>query len=98
MVFYKKGVLKNFEKLTEKDLCGSVFFNKDTPLESATLLRRDSGKGGFFMNCSKFLKTLVNVCVRLLVKSKVFTSLFFREVAGFYYRDNCFKYISQKSP
>ena len=97
-MFYKKGVPKNFEKLTEEDLCGGLFFNKDTCLESVTLLRRDSGKGGFFVNCAPFLKTLVNVSVRLLVKSKIFTSFFFREVLRFYYKDNCFTYISQKSP
>ena len=27
-VFYKKGVLKNFAKLTGKYLCQSLFFNK----------------------------------------------------------------------
>ena len=27
-VFCKKGVLRNFAKLTEKDLCQSLFFNK----------------------------------------------------------------------
>ena len=27
-VFYKKGVLRNFVKFTEKQLCQSLFFNK----------------------------------------------------------------------
>ena len=37
-VFYKKGVLKNFTKLTGKHLRQSLFFNKDVGLTRATLL------------------------------------------------------------
>ena len=29
-VFYKKDVLRNFAKFTEKHLCQSLFFNKET--------------------------------------------------------------------
>ena len=36
-VFCKKGVLRNFTKFTGKDLCQSLFFNKDA----------DSGTGVF---------------------------------------------------
>ena len=31
-VFYKKGVLRNFAKLTRKHLCQRLFFNKVTAL------------------------------------------------------------------
>ena len=43
-VFYKKGVLRNFAKLTRKHLCQNLFFNK---VRSATLLKRHPGKGVF---------------------------------------------------
>ena len=43
-VFYKKGALKNFEKITGKHLCQSIFFNKvaghrlhRTPLVAASV-------------------------------------------------------------
>ena len=39
-VFCKKGVLRNFAKLTGKHLCLSLFFNKVTGLRSATLLKK----------------------------------------------------------
>ena len=39
-VFYKKGVLKNFTKLTGKHLRQSLFFNKDVGLTRATLLKK----------------------------------------------------------
>ena len=35
-VFYKKGVLRNFVKLTGKHLCQSIFFNKVAGLISGT--------------------------------------------------------------
>ena len=38
-VFSKKGVLKNFTKLTGKHLCQSLFFNKVADLRPATLLK-----------------------------------------------------------
>ena len=41
--YVKKGVLKNFAKLTEKHLYQSLFFNKG--LRPATLLKRGSGTG-----------------------------------------------------
>ena len=39
-MFYKKGVLKNFTKLTGKHQCQSLFFNKDVGLTRATLLKK----------------------------------------------------------
>ena len=38
-LFYKKGVLKNFAKFTEKHLCQGLFFNKVASL----LLKNTSG-------------------------------------------------------
>ena len=40
-VFCKRGVLENFAKFTEKDLCQSLFFNKVADLSPATLLKKD---------------------------------------------------------
>ena len=37
-VFYKKGVLKNFENLTGKHMYQSLFFNKLASLKPETLL------------------------------------------------------------
>ena len=41
-VFCKKGVVKNFAKLTGKHLCQSRFFNKVAGLNPATLLKRET--------------------------------------------------------
>ena len=46
-VFYKKGVHRNFSKLTGKHLCQSLFFNKVAGFKPASLLKRDSGRGVF---------------------------------------------------
>ena len=40
-VFCKRGVLENFAKFTEKDLCQSLFFNKVADLSPANLLKKD---------------------------------------------------------
>ena len=40
-VFYKKGVLKNFENLTRKHMYQSPFFNKLAGLKPANLLKKD---------------------------------------------------------
>ena len=39
-VFCKKGVLRNFAKITGKHLCKSLFFDKVTGLRLATLLKK----------------------------------------------------------
>ena len=44
-MFYKKGVLKNFTKLTGKHLWQSLFFNKVAGLIPATFFKRGSGTG-----------------------------------------------------
>ena len=43
-VFCKKGVLKNFRKLTGKHLCQSLFFNKFEGLRPTTLLKKTLAK------------------------------------------------------
>ena len=43
----KKGVLRTFAKFTEKHQCQGLFFNKVAGLRPATLLKRESGAGGF---------------------------------------------------
>ena len=42
-VFCEKGVLRNFEKLTGKHLCQSLFFSNVKGLRPATLLNLDTG-------------------------------------------------------
>ena len=75
--FYKKGVFKNFAKITETHLSPGLFLNKDSDWGSVTSLQRNSGIGGFFcVNSVKFLKTLIlEKSERLLVKSNIFASL-----------------------
>ena len=46
-VFYEKGVLRNFTKLTGKHLCQSLFFNKVAGLRHRC----------FPVNFAKFLRT-----------------------------------------
>ena len=47
----------------------------------------------FFVNSAKFLETYFgNVCKRLLPQITIF-GVYFRQVSGFYYVDNCFTYI-----
>ena len=38
----RKGVLRNFAKLTGKHLCQSLFFNKVAGLRPATLLKKET--------------------------------------------------------
>ena len=56
--FYKKCVLKNYEKLTGKHLCQSLFFNKVAGLKSATLLKKRLCHRCFPVDFSKLLRTL----------------------------------------
>ena len=55
--FCKKGVLKNFSKLTGKHLCKSLFFNKVESLRPATLLKKRLWHRCFPRNFVKFLRT-----------------------------------------
>ena len=64
----RKGVLRNFAKLTEKHLYQSLFFNKVAG--SATLLKKRLWRKYFPVNVKKFLRTpfLQNTSGRLLLK------------------------------
>ena len=57
-VFCKKGVLRNFRKLTGKHLCQGLFFNKVVSLRPATLLKKRLWQKCFSVNFVKFLRTL----------------------------------------
>ena len=57
VVFYKKGVLRNFTKFTRRQLCQSPFFNKVAGLRPATLLKRRLWHRCFPVNFAKFLRT-----------------------------------------
>ena len=56
-VFCKKGVLRNFEKFTEKHLCQNLFLNKVAGLRPATLLKKRPRHWCFPVNFTKFLRT-----------------------------------------
>ena len=56
-VFYKKGVLRNFAKLTGKHLCQSLFFKKSASVRPATLLLMRLWHQCFPVNFAKFLRT-----------------------------------------
>ena len=72
-VFYKKGVLKNFTKLTWKHLCQSFFLNKVGGLRVATLLKKRLWHNCSPANFAKFLRTpfLQNTSGWLLLNSLV---------------------------
>ena len=53
----KQGVLRNFTKLTGKQLSQSLFFNKVAGLRPATLLKRRFWHRCFSVNFVKFLRT-----------------------------------------
>ena len=55
-VFCKKGTLKNFAKLTGKNLCQSFFFNKVAGLKPATLLKKRLWHRWYPVNFAKFLR------------------------------------------
>ena len=83
-VFCKKGVLRNFVKLTGKHLCQSLFFNKVVALRPATLLKKRLWHRHFPTNFAKFLRTpfLQNTpggCFYRLVNLSILnTSIFFK--------------------
>ena len=49
-VLIKKGVFKNFAKLTGKHLCQSIFFNKVAALKPATLFYSEAATRGVLIN------------------------------------------------
>ena len=56
-VFCKKGVLRNSEKFTEKDLCQSLFLNKVTGFRPANLFKKKLLHTCFPVNFTIFLRT-----------------------------------------
>ena len=68
-VFCKKGVLKNFAKLTGKHLCQSLFFNKVADPRLATFLKKRLWNRYFSVSFAKISRTLFlqNTSGRLLL-------------------------------
>ena len=56
-MFWKKLLLRNFEKFAGKHLCQSLIFKKVADLRPATLLKRALSHIRFPMNFTKFLRT-----------------------------------------
>ena len=54
-VFYKKSVLRNFAKFTEKHLCQSLFFNT-VWVRRSTLFKKRLWHSCFPVNFAKFLR------------------------------------------
>ena len=73
----KKGVLRNFTKITGKYLCQSLFFNKVTGLRAASLFKKRLWHRCFSVNFVKFLRTpfLQNTSGRLLLHRKIVYSM-----------------------
>ena len=77
-VFYEKGVLRNFTKITGKHLYQSLFFNKVTDLRPVTLLKKRHWHRCFPVNFAKFLYTFFTghfLATASLWKSQTFWSL-----------------------
>ena len=68
-VFYKKGVLRNFAKFTEKYLCQRLFFNKVADLKSTILLKKSLWHSCFPVNFANVLRIyfLQNTSERLFL-------------------------------
>ena len=56
-VFCKRGVLRNFAKLTRKHIRQRIFFNKVAGLRPATLLQKSLGHRYFPVNFVKIRRT-----------------------------------------
>ena len=54
--FFKKGVLENFTKFTEKHFCWSLFFNKIAGLRPKCLLKKKLQHRCFPLNLVKFFR------------------------------------------
>ena len=72
--FVRKGVLRNFAKLTGKHLCQSLFFNKVAGLRDATLLKKRLWHSWFPASFAKFVRTpfIQKTSRRLLMKKIIF--------------------------
>ena len=75
-----KGVLRNFDKFTGKDLCQGLFFNKATDWGPETLFKKKLWPGCFPVNFGKFLRTrfLQNTPRQLLLEFELFSVLLWK--------------------
>ena len=56
VVFYEKGVLKNFAKFTTKHLCWSLFFIKTTGVMPGTISKKEAPTHVFSCEFYEFIK------------------------------------------
>ena len=55
-MLYEKGVLTNFAKLAEKQLCQSLFFNEVRRTKVSNFIKKDTLAHVFSVNFTKFLR------------------------------------------
>ena len=75
-VFYKKTAFKNLATFTGKDLCCSLFFNKNAGLQSCNFIKKRLQHRRFPVNFATFLRTYVlkNICERLFERFPTWTN------------------------
>ena len=78
----KKGILRYFEKLTERHMCQSLVFNKVASLRLAISWKNGLWYSFFSVNFAKVLRApiLKNICKRLLLKLESVTAWKFLKV------------------
>ena len=66
----KKSVLKDFVIFTGKQLCWSLFFNKNVVLQACNFIKKKLQHRCFLENTAKFLRAAIlkNICERLLLR------------------------------
>ena len=81
-VFCRRGVLRNLEKITGKQLCQSLLFNKVAGLRTVNLLKKRFWYKCFPVNFLKFLKTpsIIEHLRWLLLKTPVNQLIFWEEL------------------
>ena len=87
-MFCKKGVLRNFAKLTEKQLCQSLFFNKFPDLRPETLLKKRLWHRCFPVNFAKFLRTpflIEHLRWLLLIIISILISIYFGDRSTYWH-------------
>ena len=83
-VFCKEIVARNYAKLTVKQLCQSLFFNKVARLRPASLLKKRLWHRCFSVNFVKFLRTLffIELLWWLLLNELFYISFFHDRRSG----------------
>ena len=89
-VFCEKGVLRNFAKLTGKNVCQSLVFNKLAGLRSATLLKKTLWHRCFPVNFVKFLRTTFFHRTPLVTASAFYVTSLLRYI-------RCFQGVSKET-